>query len=71
MYLASTILQFALINTFGLPNVSSGPFSILFALFVLFHATVPKVDPRYMRIFGIDVSDKTLVYIAGLQLALR
>ncbi len=51
--------------------VSSGPYSLVFALFVNFYASVPKVMPRILTCCGLTVSDKSLIYIVGLQLALN
>lgn len=34
-------------------------------------AYVPKLKPRYMRVLGVTITDKTFTYILGLQLALN
>jgi membrane associated rhomboid family serine protease len=48
--------------------LASGPYSLIFALFVPFYFDVP-ITSRF-RIFGVNLSDKSFIYLAGLQLLL-
>ncbi|KAJ1691515.1 hypothetical protein LUZ63_015670 [Rhynchospora breviuscula] len=48
--------------------LASGPYSLIFALFVPFYFDIP-ITSRF-RIFGINFSDKSFIYLAGLQLLL-
>ncbi|KAF3332848.1 Rhomboid-like protein 20 [Carex littledalei] len=45
--------------------LASGPYSLIFALFVPFYFDVP-ITSRF-RIFGVNLSDKSFIYLAGLQ----
>ena len=47
-----------------------GPYSLIYAMFVLYFLKVPKLVPRLFSIMGIDISNKTIMYIMGLQLML-
>lgn len=46
----------------------SGPFELIFALFVFYHRAVPKLHPRYFSLFNFHFSEKSLTYALGLQL---
>ncbi|XP_068663176.1 rhomboid-like protein 20 [Aristolochia californica] len=48
--------------------VASGPYSLIFSSFVPFYFDIP-VSTRF-RIFGFRFSDKSFIYLAGLQLLL-
>ncbi|KAJ4782580.1 Ubiquitin-associated domain-containing family protein [Rhynchospora pubera] len=48
--------------------LASGPYSLIFALFVPFYFDIP-ITSRF-RILGINFSDKSFIYLAGLQLLL-
>ncbi|KAJ3686867.1 hypothetical protein LUZ61_016031 [Rhynchospora tenuis] len=48
--------------------LASGPYSLIFALFVPFYFDIP-ITSRF-RIFGVNFSDKSFIYLAGLQLLL-
>lgn len=51
------------------PNLlTSGPYGVIFASFVPFFFDIP-VSTRF-RVFGIHFSDKSFIYLAGLQLLL-
>lgn len=45
--------------------VTSGPYGLLFASFVPFFFDIP-VSTRF-RVFGVRFSDKSFIYLAGLQ----
>lgn len=47
---------------------SSGPYTYIFSLLVLFYAHVPKVAPSKYVILGLPLSEKTWTYIFGAQL---
>lgn len=49
--------------------ISSGPYGFIFSFFVQFFAHVPKLH-RY-SFLGLEVSDKSFVYMIGAQLALN
>lgn len=49
-------------------SLASGPYGLIFASFVPFFLDIP-VSSRF-RIFGINFSDKSFIYLAGLQLLL-
>lgn len=48
-------------------SLASGPYGLLFASFVPFFLDVP-VSSRF-RIFGLNFTDKSFIYLAGLQVA--
>ncbi|OAY40202.1 rhomboid-like protein 20 [Manihot esculenta] len=51
------------------PNlVTTGPYGVIFASFVPFYFDIP-VSTRF-RVFGVHFSDKSFIYLAGLQLLL-
>ncbi len=50
----------------SLTRIAPGLYSVVFALFVPYYALVPKLD-RY-RILGVELSDKSLIYVCGSQL---
>lgn len=45
--------------------VTSGPYGLIFASFVPFFFDIP-VSTRF-RVFGVHFSDKSFIYLAGLQ----
>ncbi|KAJ4706671.1 ubiquitin-associated domain-containing protein 2 [Melia azedarach] len=49
-------------------NLTSGPYGLIFASFVPFYFDIP-VSTRF-RVFGVRFSDKSFIYLAGLQLLL-
>ncbi|PSS20987.1 Rhomboid-like protein [Actinidia chinensis var. chinensis] len=49
-------------------NITSGPYGVIFSSFVPFYLDIP-VSTRF-RAFGIRFSDKSFIYLAGLQLLL-
>lgn len=51
--------------------LASGPFGAIYAMFVLFYTTVPKLNPRLVGVFGVDISDKSMYYAVGAQLLLE
>ncbi|KAL6134044.1 hypothetical protein ACLB2K_066277 [Fragaria x ananassa] len=68
---ASLLLEILAIAFFKDPAVNlvtSGPYSLIFASFVPFFFDIP-VSTRF-RVFGVHFSDKSFIYLAGLQLLL-
>ena len=49
--------------------ISSGPYGVIFASFVPFFLDIP-VSTRF-RVFGVHFSDKSFIYLAGLQVSRR
>ena len=47
---------------------SSGPYSFIFSLLVLYYAHVPKLAPSKYVFLGIPLSEKTWTYVFGAQL---
>ncbi|KAF8044027.1 hypothetical protein BT93_A2110 [Corymbia citriodora subsp. variegata] len=62
------VLALAVVNVPSSNLVSSGPYAVIFALFVPFFFDIP-VSTRF-RVLGISFSDKSFIYLAGLQLLL-
>ncbi|PIA60093.1 hypothetical protein AQUCO_00400762v1 [Aquilegia coerulea] len=62
------IVALAFLKDPSLNLLASGPYGLIFSSFVPFYYDIP-VSTRF-RIFGINFSDKSFVYIAGLQLLL-
>ncbi|GMH20203.1 hypothetical protein Nepgr_022044 [Nepenthes gracilis] len=52
----------------GFNLITSGPYGLIFSSLVLFYFDIP-VSTR-IRIFGLHISDKSFIYLAGLQLLL-
>ncbi|CAH8268851.1 unnamed protein product [Arabidopsis lyrata] len=48
--------------------LTSGPYGLIFASFIPFYLDIP-VSTRF-RVFGVNFSDKSLIYLAGVQLLL-
>jgi len=63
--------QVGLLHVFSFTKVASGPYAIIFGLFVFYFAMIPKLSPNSLSLFGIQFSDKTMTYFMGLQLALN
>eukprot|EP01138_Halocafeteria_seosinensis_P008971 gb/GECG01009169.1/.p1 GENE.gb/GECG01009169.1/~~gb/GECG01009169.1/.p1 ORF type:complete len:318 (+),score=27.27 gb/GECG01009169.1/:1-954(+) len=65
--LTSSTLQLGLLlaTTGMVSNVRPGPYSLLFALFVYYFKSVPKVRPNQISVFGIGLSEKTFTYLLG------
>ncbi|MQM16950.1 hypothetical protein Taro_049911, partial [Colocasia esculenta] len=69
--IVSTLLGVSALAFLGdlAPNVlASGPYGVIFSSFVPFYFDIP-VSSRF-RIFGIRFTDKSFIYLAGLQLLL-
>lgn len=49
---------------------ASGPYALIFGMYPLFYSLVPTSHPRLVGIAGIDLSEKTLMYLAAAQLLL-
>ncbi|KAG6534874.1 hypothetical protein ZIOFF_008780 [Zingiber officinale] len=49
-----------------LSKLASGPYGLIFAAFLPFYFDIP-VSSRF-RVFGLNFTDKSLIYLAGLQL---
>ncbi|KAG9454872.1 hypothetical protein H6P81_007776 [Aristolochia fimbriata] len=62
------VLALALLKDPTSKLVASGPYSLIFSSFVPFYFDIP-VSTRF-RIFGFRFSDKSFIYLAGLQLLL-
>mmetsp|Transcript_10967 Transcript_10967/g.15140 ORF Transcript_10967/g.15140 Transcript_10967/m.15140 type:complete len:309 (-) Transcript_10967:186-1112(-) len=45
-----------------------GPYFFIFSMYSLYFSLVPPTRPRLAGIFGINISEKSLVYLAGTQL---
>ncbi|GJN06264.1 hypothetical protein PR202_ga23973 [Eleusine coracana subsp. coracana] len=55
-------------DTNYISSLASGPYGLIFASFVPFFLDIP-VTSRF-RVFGLNFSDKSFIYLAGLQLLL-
>lgn len=55
----------------GLGGLSSGPYELLFGLFVYYHRFVPRLVPAYVSLWRLKLSDKAITYAVGLQLLLN
>lgn len=55
-------------DTNYISDLASGPYGLIFASFIPFFLDIP-VTSRF-RIFGVNFSDKSFIYLAGLQLLL-
>ncbi|CAL2271489.1 unnamed protein product [Prunus armeniaca] len=62
------ILALAYLKDPAVNLVTSGPYGLIFASFVPFFFDIP-VSTRF-RVFGVRFSDKSFIYLAGLQLLL-
>ena len=47
---------------------ASGPYALIFGLYALFYEMIPVAQPKLMRVLGITLSDKSLMYLVGAQL---
>ncbi|ESQ52835.1 hypothetical protein EUTSA_v10017035mg [Eutrema salsugineum] len=67
----SLTLQIILLSLFKDPTanlLTSGPYALIFASFVPFYLDIP-VSKRF-NVFGVHFSDKSFIYLAGVQLLL-
>ncbi|KAL1220135.1 Rhomboid-like protein 18 [Cardamine amara subsp. amara] len=67
----SVILEAILLSLFKDPTanlLTSGPYALVFASFVPFYLDIP-VTKRF-GVFGVNFSDKSFIYLAGVQLLL-
>ncbi|KAL7165844.1 hypothetical protein ACSBR2_036668 [Camellia fascicularis] len=62
------VLALALLKDPTLNVLTSGPYGVIFSSFVPFYLDIP-VSTRF-RVFGLRFSDKSFIYLAGLQLLL-
>ncbi|KAK3218090.1 hypothetical protein Dsin_012060 [Dipteronia sinensis] len=62
------VLTLALLKDPAMNLLASGPYGLIFASFIPFYFDIP-VSTRF-RVFGVPFSDKTFIYLAGLQLFL-
>uniref|UniRef100_A0A7S0XF64 UBA domain-containing protein n=1 Tax=Chromulina nebulosa TaxID=96789 RepID=A0A7S0XF64_9STRA len=74
-YLLSIVLQIAaivIISSLGFDNYipSSGPYFIIFSLTYLYYAHVPHLQSRRLGVLGIDISEKSWIYVLLIQLLL-
>ncbi|KAI3881632.1 hypothetical protein MKX03_024953 [Papaver bracteatum] len=60
------VLALTLLKDPTLSILTSGPYGLIFSSFVPFYFDIP-VSTRF-RIFGVSISDKSFIYLAGLQL---
>lgn len=57
--------------TVGLQIVPEpGPFFFIFSLLPLYHRYIPKVSPSQYQVLGLNISEKTWIYVLTLQLCL-
>ena len=59
------------IFTGGDRYLASGPYGLIFGLYTFFFATIPKLSPQSLSLFGVHFSDKSFTYIMGAQLAMN
>lgn len=66
--IVSSIFEFLALAYLGDPStiITSGPYCLIFASFVPFYLDIP-ISSR-IRVYGVQFSDKSFVYLAGLQL---
>ena len=57
-----------LADTNYISTLASGPYGLIFSSFVPFFLDIP-ITSRF-RIFGLNFSDKSFIYLAGLQVSL-
>ncbi|KAK4581061.1 hypothetical protein RGQ29_024644 [Quercus rubra] len=62
------VLALALLKDPAVNLVTSGPYGLIFASFVPFFLDIPV--STWFRVFGVRFSDKSFIYLAGLQLLL-
>ncbi|GKV17287.1 hypothetical protein SLEP1_g27815 [Rubroshorea leprosula] len=62
------VLALAVLKDPTVNLLKSGPYGLIFASFIPFYLDIP-VSTRF-RVFGIQFSDKSFIYLAGLQLLL-
>ncbi|XP_058107437.1 rhomboid-like protein 20 [Magnolia sinica] len=62
------VLAFSVLKDRAPSILASGPYGLIFSSFVPFHFDIP-VSSRF-RVFGFHFSDKSFIYLAGLQLLL-
>ncbi|PKA62636.1 hypothetical protein AXF42_Ash012223 [Apostasia shenzhenica] len=60
------VLSLALLKDRTSRMLASGPYGIIFASFIPFYCDIP-VSSKF-RVFGMPLSDKTFIYLAGFQL---
>ncbi|XP_059428291.1 rhomboid-like protein 20 [Corylus avellana] len=61
-------LALALLKDPAVNQVTSGPYGLIFASFIPFFFDIPV--STWFRVFGVRFSDKSFIYLAGLQLLL-
>jgi len=66
IFTLSTLLQIASYVLFPSARFTSGPYSFIFASFILYYSEIPST--YRFRIAGISATDKMFTYILGLQL---
>lgn len=62
-----TLLHVFLADTNYISALASGPYGLIFASFIPFFLNIP-ITSRF-RIFGVNFSDKSFIYLAGLQVS--
>ncbi|XP_059668303.1 rhomboid-like protein 20 [Cornus florida] len=68
MSLLFEVIALALLKDPLLNTLTSGPYGLIFSSFIPFYLDIP-VSTRF-RVFGLHFSDKSFIYLAGLQLLL-
>jgi hypothetical protein len=58
---------FLFADTNYISALASGPYGLIFASFIPFFLDIP-VTSRF-RVFGVNFSDKSFIYLAGLQVS--
>jgi len=66
--LLSLLTESILLLTFRTKDITSGPYGFIFAMFVLYFFDIP-VSVR-SRVAGFNVTDKSFIYLLGIQLLL-
>jgi membrane associated rhomboid family serine protease len=62
--------QIGLMHVFTGHELASGPYGLIFGLFACYFATIPKLSPQSLSLFGVHFSDKSFTYVMGVQLAM-
>jgi UBA/TS-N domain len=56
------------LQPYGVNSSVSGPYELLFGLFVLFYSSIPVLYPAYFSLFQLSFNEKAWVYALGLQI---
>jgi len=69
IFLATTLQLSLLFLIPTLQYITPGPYALIFAFFPKYFAFVPKMHPKFLNLFGLFFSDKSICYLLGAQLA--